>query len=207
MKDSQKGKSEQSFITGARRAQIIEAAIETLDEIGYVKASLAQIAKKAGISTALISYHFADKSDLMNHLLMNLLEGSTTYVLENVHQKNTPYDKINTFIIASLEYQAAHPARNTALIEIIFNARTPDNIPYYKLDSDGDEDPTMNELQLILRDGQEKGEFGAFNIKVMANMIQGAIGEYMFQADTANSVDFQTYKRELINIVHKALKK
>lgn len=41
----------QSFIAEARREQIIEAAINTLDEIGYVKASLAQIAKNAGIST------------------------------------------------------------------------------------------------------------------------------------------------------------
>ncbi|MEQ6854825.1 TetR family transcriptional regulator [Lysinibacillus capsici] len=49
-----------TFIQEARKQQIIEATIATLDDIGYVKASLAQIAKRASISTALISYHFVD---------------------------------------------------------------------------------------------------------------------------------------------------
>ncbi len=206
MKEDQKMEGKQSFIAEARREQIIEAAIKALDEIGYVKASLAQIAKRARISTALISYHFTDKSDLMNHLLTNLLEGSTTYILKEVQQETTHHGKIETFITASLAYQGTHPARNTALIEIIFNARTPDNIPYYKLSDDEDEAPIMNELKLILYDGRRKGVFGEFNIDVMANMIQGAIGEYMFNTDITKKVDLKTYISELVNIVNQALK-
>jgi len=204
MKDNQITKSKQSFITEARREQIIEATIQTLDEIGYVKASLAQIAKRAGISTALISYHFSDKSDLMNHLLMKLVESSTSYILERVHQENTPQEKINTFIFASLDYQVTHPAHNTALIEIIFHARTSDNTPYYKL-SDDEEDLMLKELRLILQNGQDAGVFGDFNIDVMANMIQGAIGEYMFNPSLTKKVDLKTYSNELIKIVNIAL--
>lgn len=206
MKANQKMEGKQSFIAEARREQIIEAAIKTLDEIGYVKASLAQIAKRARISTALISYHFSDKSDLMNHLLINLLEASTTYILKEVHQETTHHGKIKAFITASLAYQGTHPKCNTALIEIIFNARTPDNIPYYKLSEDEDEDLIMNELRIILYDGQAKGEFGEFNVDVMANMIQGAIGEYMFNADITKKFDWETYSRELVSIVNQALK-
>jgi AcrR family transcriptional regulator len=206
MKTDQKRKGKHSFISEARREQIIEAAIKILDEIGYVKASLAQIAKKAGISTALISYHFTDKSDLMNHLLTNLLEDSTTYILERVHRESTNHGKINAFITASLAYQGAHPARNTALIEIIFNARTPDNIPYYKLNNEEDEDIILNELRTILHEGQAIGEFGEFHIDVMANMIQGAVGEYMFNADITKKVELETYGRELVNIANQALK-
>lgn len=200
------GNSKQSFIAEARRKQIIEAAIQTLDEIGYVKASLAQIAKRAGISTALISYHFTDKNDLMNHLLMKLVESSTTYILERVHQEKTPQTKLNTFIFTSLEYQHTHPAHNTALIEIVFHARTPDNTPYYKL-SDDDEDLMLKELGKILQNGQNDGVFADyFNVDVMANMIQGAIGEYMFNPSLAKKVDLKTYSTELINIVRNALK-
>lgn len=206
MREDQKKEGKQSFIADVRREQIIEAAIKTLDEIGYVKASLAQIAKRAGISTALISYHFADKNDLMNHLLLNLLEGSTSYILERVNQESTPHKKLNAFITASLAYQDTHPARNTALIEIIFNARTPDNIPYYKLNDDGDGDPITDELRSILRNGQKNSDFGKFNVDVMTHVIQGAIGEYMFNTDIAKKVDLETYSRELVNIVNQALK-
>lgn len=200
------GEGKQSFIAEARREQIVEAAIQTLDEIGYVNASLAQIAKRAGISTALISYHFADKSDLMNHLLMKLIERSTSYILERVGREHTPQAKLNAFIAASLAYQGTHHARNTALIEIVFNARTPDNIPYYKLNDD-EEDAIMRELQQILRDGQQQGVFGDFHVEVMANFIQGGIGEYMFNPALSKKVDLETYSGELVKIVNQAVLK
>lgn len=195
----------QSFIAEARRAQIIAAAIKTLDEIGYVQASLAQIAKRAGISTALISYHFADKDDLMNHVLMNLLEASTSYVLERVHQHSSPRGRLDAFIIASMAYQGTHPAHNSALLEIIFNARTPEKVPYYKLSDDEDE-PLLHELQQLLRDGQEQGVFGEFNLVVMSSLIQGAIGEYMLSTGVTKKVDLETYSTELLRIVHQSLK-
>jgi TetR/AcrR family transcriptional repressor of bet genes len=205
MKEDNKVEGKQSFIAEARREQIVEAAVKTLDEIGYQNASLSQIAKRAGISTALISYHFLDKTDLMNHLLTKLLEGSTFYILERVQHEHTAVEKLKAFITASLAYQGTHPTRYTALLEIIFNARTPDNVPYYKL-GDDEEDQVMVELQQILREGQDKGEFGAFHVKVMASMIQGAIGEYMAHADITTKVDLETYSRELVKIVLQASK-
>jgi TetR/AcrR family transcriptional regulator, fatty acid metabolism regulator protein len=39
-----------SFVSNARRAQIVEAAIETVAEVGYANASLARIAVRPGIS-------------------------------------------------------------------------------------------------------------------------------------------------------------
>ena len=114
-------------------------------------------------------------------------------------------EQLNTFIAASLAYQGAHHTRYTALIEIIFNARTPDNIPYYKL-GDDEQDQIMYELQQILRDGQEQGVFGAFNIKVMASMIQGAIGEYMAHTAITKKVELGTYCSELVKIVNRAVK-
>ena len=93
------------------------------------------------------------------------------------------------------------------MLEIIFNARTPDHIPYYKLDSEGDEeDAIMGELRSILHGGQEAGVFGRFNVDVMANMIQGAIEEYTFHADITKQLDLETYSKELINIIQQALK-
>jgi AcrR family transcriptional regulator len=203
MADPNKETEKQSFIAEARRAQIVEAAIKTLDEIGYVQASLAQIAKRAGISTALISYHFSDKDDLMNHVLVRLLEFSTSYILEKVRQQSTLEEKLDTFILASLAYQGTHPAHNSALVEIIFNARTPDKIPYYKL-SDDEEEPLLHTLQQILKDGQETGVFGEFNIDVMASLIQAGIGEYMLSTAVAKKVDLETYSSELIRIIHQA---
>ncbi|GKU80062.1 TetR/AcrR family transcriptional regulator [Paenibacillus sp. L3-i20] len=208
MKEPNNQNEKLSFIAEARREQMIEAAIQTLDDIGYVNASLAQIAKRAGISTALISYHFTDKNDLMNHLLQKLVEKSTAYIMERVNQESSSTDKLKAFILASLAYQGTHPARYTALIEIVFNARTPDNIPYYKInENDDDEDLIMLELVQLLHEGQKQGEFDHFQVDVMANMIQGAIGEYMLNFAITKKVDLETYSNELVKLIHRAVKK
>ncbi len=184
----------------------MQAAIRTLDEIGYARASLAQIAKRAGISTALISYHFADKLDLMNHLLINLLQSTSRYVTERVNREQTPEQKLNAFIRASLEYLRDHPDRSIALIEIIFHARTPDNVPYYRMD-DEYKDPLLQLIRNILREGQQQGVFGDFHPDAMAHFIQGAINEYMLDNSMARRLDLDTYSDELIRIVNRAVKK
>jgi Bacterial regulatory proteins, tetR family len=47
---------ERTFIEAARRNQIVAAAIDTIAEVGYARASFARIAARAGISPGLISY-------------------------------------------------------------------------------------------------------------------------------------------------------
>ncbi|HWO96604.1 MAG TPA: TetR/AcrR family transcriptional regulator [Bacillus sp. (in: firmicutes)] len=192
-----------SFIAEARREQIIKAAIETLDEIGYVNISLAKIAKRAKVSTGLISYHFSDKEDLLNNTLMYLLKKQYDYITERVSTKESAYDRLTSFIDASLAYQGTHSANNIALIEIIFNGRTSENVPYYKLSND-DEDPLYVYLQEILRYGQETKEFSEFNPKNVSIMIQGAIAESMLM--NGEEFDLEAYKKELVTMVTKMIK-
>lgn len=58
-----------SFIEAARRAQIVDATISVVAEIGYNAASFARIAKRASISPGLITYHFDKKEALMRAVL------------------------------------------------------------------------------------------------------------------------------------------
>ncbi|WP_234414145.1 TetR/AcrR family transcriptional regulator [Paenibacillus sp. CAA11] len=197
-------KAKPSFIAGARREQIIEAAIKTLDEIGYVKTSLSQIAKRAGISTALISYHFSDKHDLMDQLLTRLIEMSTAYIKDSVSREQNSQAQLDAFIRASLTYQHTYPERSTALVEIVFHVRTSDHVPYYKLQDDS-EDEQMALLRSILSEGQKKGEFGSFHIDVLASFIQGAIGEYMLHTGITKKVSLEVYATQLIHIVNRAM--
>ncbi|MGE6514224.1 TetR family transcriptional regulator [Lysinibacillus sphaericus] len=159
-----------SFIQEARKQQLIEATIMTLDDIGYVKASLAQIANRASISTALISYHFADRQDLIDGTLQALLEQSATYILTKTFESNEPITQLARFIEASIAYQATHPKHNVALLEIVFNPRTENGVPYYKLPDDGD-DPLLAALCSVLEAGKIQGDFKISSVDVMAKMI------------------------------------
>ncbi|PFD95493.1 TetR family transcriptional regulator [Bacillus cereus] len=193
----------QSFITEARREQIIKAAVEVLREVGYVSTSLSKIAKKANISTGLISYHFSGKEDLMNNTLMYLVEQEWLFINTRVSQKQASTEKLKAFIEASLAYQVINRTNNIALIEIVFNARTPDRIPYYLLEDD-EEDLIKDLLQEILLQGQESKEFGDFNIQVTATIIQGSIAESLISSQ--NKMSLENYSEELIKSMLKIVK-
>jgi len=192
-----------SFITEARREQIIKATIEVLNEIGFVNISLAKIAKMAKVSTGLISYHFEDKEDVLNNTLVYLLKMQFDYIKERVSKEKTAYDQLIAFIDASLTFQGTHRVNNIALIEIVFNARTEDNVPYYKLSTD-EEDPLYVYLEEILHYGQKTNEFSEFNPKSLSIMIQGAIAESMLM--NGEGFNLEAYKNDLVNMVTKMIK-
>ncbi|MGR5878713.1 TetR/AcrR family transcriptional regulator [Bacillus pacificus] len=186
--------NKQYLIAEARREQIIKAAIEVLREIGYVSTSLSKIANKANISTGLISYHFSGKEDLMNNTLMYLVQQEWAFIKEKVEQKQTPTEKLIAFIEASLAYQGTNQVNNIALIEIVFNARRPDNVPYYLIEDD-DEDLLNGLLQEILHKGQESKEFSDFHPQVIATVIRGAISESMLSSQ--HKLTLEEYNEKL----------
>lgn len=83
-KNASGGQKRPSFIEAARRAQIIECAIETIAMLGYAQASLAQIAKRAGISKSVITYHFTGEEELIEQVVVFDNQKSTNYLLRNM---------------------------------------------------------------------------------------------------------------------------
>ncbi|QUL56635.1 TetR family transcriptional regulator [Paenibacillus tritici] len=192
-----------SLIADARREQIIKAAIVVLTEIGYLSTSLSKIANKANISTGLISYHFSGKEDLMRNTLIYLVEQERAFIKGKVEPKQTYMEKLMVFIEASLAYQGTNRAYNIALLEIVFNGRTPDNVPYY-LAEINDEDELNVLLKGILSKGQEAKEFGDFDPIVIAIVIRGAISASLSLSKTEMSLE--DYNEKIIKSVLKMLK-
>jgi AcrR family transcriptional regulator len=50
-----------------RRAQLADAALQTLAELGYAQTSLREIAQKSPFSHGVLHYYFSDKQDLITH--------------------------------------------------------------------------------------------------------------------------------------------
>src|SRR6202008_4815897 len=49
----------------ARRVQLVEVTIDSLAEVGYVGTTLAEIARRAGVSPRLVAHYFGDKDGLL----------------------------------------------------------------------------------------------------------------------------------------------
>jgi TetR/AcrR family transcriptional repressor of bet genes len=66
--------------TNERRAQIVEAMLLVMGERGYQGASVAEVARRAGLAPGLVHYHFRDKRAVLLALIDDLGERATRRV-------------------------------------------------------------------------------------------------------------------------------
>ncbi len=198
---------EMSFIEKARRAQIVEATIDVLAELGYSNTSFAQIAKKSGISRGLISYHFKNKDDLMLQVVMEVFAGNMIYVNEQVAAATTAREKLHAYIEANLTHMGQQPKRFLAMIEVVMNAKTSDGESIFKAISQADDDELgYTELEDIFRAGQASSEFRDFDPRVMAIALRGAIDKVLGQIANHPTLDRDHYIQQLITLFDHATK-
>jgi AcrR family transcriptional regulator len=189
-----------SFIEEARRSQIILAAIDTLAEIGYSKASLAQIARRAKISTSLIPYHFKDKSELLDQVLADIASGWRADLKDKVAGATTHSSKLRTYIEASLAYMGTRPKHFAAFNEITCSVRNSAGVPLCAAD---DNEADLLELQDLLEQGQRSGEFCQFDARNMALAIQSSIMQFLMRSHNG-APDLEAYTACEVEIFHKA---
>src|ERR1700761_6121582 len=92
--------SRRSFIETARRAQIIDCATQAIAELGFAQTSLAKIAKRAGISTGVISYYFAGKDDLIAEVVVHVFDAGADFIRARVGDPPTARETLRAFIEA-----------------------------------------------------------------------------------------------------------
>lgn len=85
-----------------RRSQIIEAAIVTISELGYVNTTLLQIARRGNVSAALISHYFQDKNGLMQEVFRRLVWRVQRSTRQRLAQAKTPRERVEAVIDANL---------------------------------------------------------------------------------------------------------
>lgn len=193
-----------TFIEQARRAQIIEAAIETVAELGYARASLAEIARRAGISKGVISYHFAGKDELTEQVVLELYTRAGAGIGDRVDSAESAAAALRGYVEANLDFIAGHPEQVRVLVDIFMNFRHPDGSPH--IDADG-QDGLLGHLGSLLHQGQEAGEFREFAVRPMAIVIRSAIDAASGQLALDPAFDVRAYAAELVATLERATRK
>lgn len=194
----QDGQSRASFIEEARRAQIVAAAVETIAEVGYARASMARIASRAGISRGLISYHFAGKAELINQVFTTVYTDGATFMGPRIDAETTPTGRLRAYITSNLEYMRAHPERMVAVVEILTGGGLAD---LSGLDPAETDRHLLGPLEELFRDGQARGEFRDFDPTVMARIVRGAIDAVPPLLSIDPDLDLDRYIREIVTAI------
>ena len=193
-KSGSDGQKSMSFIEAARRAQIVESAIEVLAERGYAQTSLARIAERAAISKSIISYHFEGKDELMRQIVIEVYTKGAHFMLPRIQAESTARGMLMAFIQSNVEFIATHRRATIAATEVISNLRKPDGT--FHFDQDADE-PNVQGVEGILKRGQADGEFRSFDTRVMALTIRAAIDRLASRLIARPDLDWEAYAREL----------
>lgn len=192
--ESEKTEERRSFIEKARRSQIIRCAIDTIVELGYANASLAQIAQRAGMSKGVISYHFAGKEDLVREVVKEVYKLGGEYMGARIVKASTPRSQLRAYIESNLEFMGVHRKELLALVSILMYARTQKGDTLFEAGSD---EPLLKATEQIFIAGQKAGEFRPFATRAMAMALRGAIdaapGKLMFNPD----FDLAGYAQEI----------
>ncbi len=186
---------ERSFTEIARRAQIVAEAVRTIEDVGYARASLSQIAQNLDISKGVISYHFASKDELIQEVVRTSLELGGQHLTKSLEGAETETDKLRAYISGNVAFFREHRSHAIALVEI-YNARAADYGPERRR--------IVEVLDALLARGQRSGEFREFSTRVMATVIRNSIDMIPVMIAAEGDLDVDEYARELVDVFTRA---
>jgi AcrR family transcriptional regulator len=185
--------SRRTFTETARRAQIVQAAIATIADVGFRSASFARIAKQAGLSsTGLISYHFRSRDELVQEVVQEVVGAIGTHMAQRMAPVRSATAALQIYIEANVEFIGTHREQMKALLEIFING----GLAY----GPNADQAVLSPIEEILRDGQRSGEFRSFDPKVMATLIQRAVDGLPFLLAAEPDLDVQAYGAEVAKV-------
>lgn len=204
--------SDRSFVERARREQIVAAAIEVLAESGYARASFARIAQRAGVSPALITYHFAVKDELLTQIVTDVTAAMERAMTARAEKATSYLQALRGMLEAFVYFCAEHRAEMMALREVLGNAASAQAGTEGGAEGDAerrgwDRDKSAAELEQMLREGQAEGEFRAFAPRFMALTMLAAMEAVPHELYSTPGVDVATYADELATTFELAVRR
>jgi len=193
-----------TFVERARRDQLVRCAAEEIAENGYAAASLSAIARRASVSRGVISYHFANKDDLVEQVIANFYADAAAFIVPKIASEQSARRKIAVLIEANLAYLAAHDVEVRAAVEIAANHRTATG---KSLDQVRPEPAAGRAgLMALLAEGQQSGELRSFDTRSMAMAMRHAIDAAIPELERDPGFDTADYARELCTLFDLAIR-
>lgn len=192
-----------TFIEEARHTQLVRCAVQTIAEIGLPQSSIAEIARRAGLTKTAVFYHFSGRDELIDAVVSAVLTGAAQFMSERADESDDPADQLRSYIGTNIEYIATHRAETRALVSIAMTHV--DKAGRSRLRSDAWRyEQSLAPLEDILIRGQEQGTFGSFAPRTTAVTIRAAIDAIGPQLSAIPDLDLDEYTRDLVGLFDRA---
>jgi TetR/AcrR family transcriptional regulator, fatty acid metabolism regulator protein len=198
----------QTFTQLKRRDQLVRCAIDATFELGFQRASVAEIARRAGVSKGVVTYHFAAKDELIRAVVADVLDSMIEYLeprLLAAEPEKFPDRFLAAYVTAWVDYLRTHPRPVIALVRIYNSFRDESGEPNEALRAALDaraQDITV--LTEVLALGQARGRLGAFSAPVMAMTVKAVLDDLMSQFAADPGLDLEGYGAALVTLFTRA---
>jgi AcrR family transcriptional regulator len=189
-----------TFTRRKRREQLLGCAIDAIVDLGFQGMSVGEVARRAGVSKGVVTYHFAAKDDLIYEVVA-LIFDSITEFLESRLGRTTPEAFVADYITAWVEYYRAHTRYMLAIGEIWDNFR--DETGRRRFGEQAAEGE-LADVQRALELGQAAGSRGQFSARVMAVTMKAALDALLGQLASDPELDLNAYGDELVALFERA---
>lgn len=196
-------RGERTFIDRARRAQLVDCAAEAIAELGLPRTSLAEVARRAGVSKPTVLYHFTSRDELIDAVLTTTLAAGAEFLAAHTAAAESPPQELAAYIAANVEYIDRHRRDAAVLSTIAINHVDGDGRSRLRHDASV-YGTALAPLQDILERGQRAGQFGRFDPRVTAMSIRAAIDAIGPQLTVMPGLDLEAYGNELVELFRRA---
>jgi AcrR family transcriptional regulator len=154
----------------AARERIVDAALDQLAEGGYASASVAAVARRAGVATGTVYRHFPSKGDLFAEVFRRASQREVD-VLRSMTDRSEPVThRLAAWVEAFVRRALAEPVRAYALIaEPVDPAVDAERLTFRRAYADL--------FERALRDGVQAGQIPPLDAELTAAAIVGALAE------------------------------
>ncbi|MET3813344.1 transcriptional regulator BetI [Pantoea sp. UYEF8] len=102
-----------------RRRQLIDATLSTINEVGINDATIAQIARRAGVSTGIISHYFKDKNGLLEATMRDVTRQLRDAVSSRLQPlaNASPEERLRAIVDGNFDETQVHSAAMKAWLD------------------------------------------------------------------------------------------
>jgi len=166
-----------TFTEEARRAQIVDCAVEAIAELGYGAASIRKIAERVGVAMSVVLYHFGNKDDLVAAIVDRAYRTMLASMVPAVEPETSAGGMVHAYIRTYTAYMKAHRTLLLAVAEIGSNYRSREGLRLDQmvLAPDVQTELAKVDLESILAAVQRDGQVGGVPVKSFATALRGVI--------------------------------
>lgn len=192
-----------TFTRRKRRDQLVDCTIDAIVELGLQGTSVAEVARRAGVSKGVVTYHFAAKDDLIFAVVAEIFDSITEF-LETRLAGTSPERFVSDYINAWVAYYRTRTPYVLAIREIWGNFRNESGHQHFGPQAVAGE---LGVVQRVLEYGQADGSLGEFDPRVMAVTIKASLDALLNQLAADPDLDLESYGAELVRLFERATRK